>query len=331
MQRPVGETATEVVVSGLESSMPDLTPPLSPYTKIFPERICGSAPQFLGFNAPMKTVLTIAGFDPSAGAGVTADLMVFAAHGLYGTAVLTALTVQSTLGVLASHPVDSAILADMLDCLDQDLRPAGVKIGMVASSDNVSVISEYLGTLRVTGSERAYAPVVCDPVLVSSSGRELLDSKGVERLQEKLLPLVDWVTPNVAELSLLAGLPVRSLEDMAIAGRRLQYQVATEIGGRRLGVFAKGGHLDKPDDLLLTPEGDEHWLAGERIETNATHGTGCALSSAFLARLVLGDEPLKAAGKAKDYVAEAMRKAPGIGQGKGPMGLLWPLQVEQRQ
>ena len=277
----------------------------------------------------MKTVLTIAGFDPSAGAGVTADLMVFAAHGLYGTAAVTALTVQSTLGVLASHPVDSAILADMLDCLHQDLRPAGIKIGMVASSSNIRVINEYLRTPRVSDSGRNYAPVVFDPVLVSSSGRELLDPNGVEPLRE-LLPLVDWVTPNVDELSLLAGLPIRSREDMAIAARRLQNQVDAGIG-RRLGVFAKGGHLDKPDDLVLTPEGEEQWLAGERIETNATHGTGCALSSAFLARLVLGDEPLKAAGKAKDYVAEAMRNATGIGQGKGPMGLLWPLQVEQRQ
>lgn len=279
----------------------------------------------------MKTALTIAGFDPSGGAGVTADLMVFAAHGLYGTAAVTALTIQSTLGVLASHPVDSATLREMLDCLDQDLPPAGIKIGMVASSSNVSVISEYLGTLRVTDSERDDAPVVFDPVLASSSGRELLDSNGVEPLRE-LLPLVDWVTPNVDELSLLAGLPIRSREDLLIAAHRLQNQVDPGIGGRRrLGVFAKGGHLDKPDDLLLTPEGDEHWLAGERIETNATHGTGCALSSAFLSRLVLGDEVLDAAKRAKDYVAAAMRNSPGIGHGKGPMGLLWPLQIEQRR
>jgi hydroxymethylpyrimidine/phosphomethylpyrimidine kinase len=277
----------------------------------------------------MKTVLTIAGFDPSAGAGVTADLMVFAAHGLYGTAAVTALTIQSTRGVLASHPVDSAILAETLDCLDKDILPAGVKIGMVASSANTRAVSNYLEKLRSTDSERNDAPVVLDPVLISSSGRELLEPNGVEPLRQELLPLVDWVTPNVDELSLLAGLAIRSREDMAIAARRLQNQVDAGIGGRRIGVFAKGGHLDKPDDLLLTAEGGEHWLPGERIETNATHGTGCALSRACLARPVLGDEPLKAAGKAKDYVAEAMRNAPGVGQGKGPMRLLWPLQVEQ--
>jgi hydroxymethylpyrimidine/phosphomethylpyrimidine kinase len=278
----------------------------------------------------MKTVLTIAGFDPSAGAGVTADLMVFAAHGLYGTAAITALTVQSTLGVLASHASDPAILRETLNCLKEDLPPSGVKIGTTASSSNLPVIKEYIEDINVAGEEVSRVPIVFDPVLMSTSGRELLEPEGIAVLHQ-LLPLVDWLTPNADELSVLTGLPVRSGEDLAIAARQLQTQVGPGFAGRRIGVFAKGGHLEKPDDLLLTPEGEEHWLAGERIESNATHGTGCALSSAFLARLVLGDDAVHAARTAKQYVAEAIRQAPGIGQGKGPMRLLWPpLLGEQR-
>jgi hydroxymethylpyrimidine/phosphomethylpyrimidine kinase len=284
----------------------------------------------LGLRTPMKTVLTIAGFDPSAGAGVTADLMVFAAHGLYGTAAITALTVQSTLGVLASHATDPAILRETLNCLREDLPPSGVKIGMIASSSNTLIINTYIEELNVVGAEVSPVPIVFDPVLISSSGRELLEPEGIAVLHQ-LLPLVDRLTPNADELSVLTGLPVRSREDVAIAARQLQTQVGTGLAGRRIGVFAKGGHLEKPDDLLLTPEGEEHWLAGERIETNATHGTGCALSSAFLARLVLGDDAVHAARSAKQYVAEAIRQAPRIGQGKGPMRLLWPLLGEQRR
>ncbi|HXE06405.1 MAG TPA: bifunctional hydroxymethylpyrimidine kinase/phosphomethylpyrimidine kinase [Acidobacteriaceae bacterium] len=273
----------------------------------------------------MKTALTIAGFDPSAGAGVTADLMVFAAHGLHGIAAITALTVQSTLGVRASHAVDPEILRTTLECLDQDIRPSGLKIGMVSSQANLRVISGYLKIFKFQHSDEERIPIVLDPVLMSSSGRELLDPEGFAGLKESLLPLVDWVTPNTDELSRLTGLGVGSHQDLAIAARQLQGQV-----GRRIGVFAKGGHLENPDDLLLMPNGEEHWLAGERIETNSTHGTGCALSSAFLSRLVLGDDPLEAAHRAKDYVASAMRKAPGVGNGKGPLGLLWPLSGQQR-
>lgn len=273
----------------------------------------------------MKTVLTIAGFDPSSGAGVTADLMVFAAHGLFGTSAITALTVQSTLGVRANHPVGAEVLRDTLDCLDADLPPFGVKIGMVGSPKNISIISTYIMTMNPLDGESGVAPVVLDPILVSSSGRELLDARGIEALRTELLPLVDWVTPNVDELALLSGQKVASRESMASAARMLQKQTGRRRDGSGVGIFAKGGHLDSPYDLLLMADGEEHWLPGERIATNATHGTGCALSSAFLCQLVLGDRPEEAARKAKEYVADSMRRAPGIGRGKGPMGLLWPL------
>jgi hydroxymethylpyrimidine/phosphomethylpyrimidine kinase len=283
----------------------------------------------------MKTVLTIAGFDPSSGAGITADLAVFAAHGLFGTAAVTALTVQSTLGVRASHPVDAAILGETLDCLSADLRPSGVKVGLTAAKANMCVISRYVVALQVQDSRDHRPTVVLDPILASSSGLRFLDLDALEVLKTELLPLVDWVTPNLDELAALTGYSVGSQADMLAAARVLQVQIQRRPTPsqpedprpqhRKLGVFAKGGHLEKPDDLLLTPDGEEHWLEGERIATNATHGTGCALSSAFLSGLMLGHPPVEAARKAKHYVAEAMRRAPAIGSGKGPMELLWPL------
>jgi hydroxymethylpyrimidine/phosphomethylpyrimidine kinase len=237
--------------------------------------------------------------------------------------------VQSTLGVQAGHPVEAEVLRQTLDCLDADLPPAGVKIGMVGSEDNTRIISRYIIRLKKEDSIVRACPIVLDPVLVASSGRPLLAPKAIEALKAELLSLVDWVTPNVDELAVLTGLAIRTREELAAGARKLQEMAGGRANADRIGVLAKGGHLHRPDDLLLTPEGEEYWLSGERIETSATHGTGCALSSAFLSRLVLGDGPLAAARKAKDYVAGAMRRAPGVGHGKGPMGLLWPLQGEQ--
>ena len=161
--------------------------------------------------------------------------------------------------------------------------------------------------------------MVLDPVLVSSSGRELLDMWGVTVLRERLLPLVDWITPNLGELSRLTGLNLHLRDEVLGAARILQAHVAG------LGVLATGGHLEPPDDLVLTPTGEEIWLPGERVETRATHGTGCAFSSAFLSRFVLGDDPVEAARAAKEYVANALRTAVPRGAGYGPMNHLWPL------
>jgi hydroxymethylpyrimidine/phosphomethylpyrimidine kinase len=279
-----------------------------------------------------KTVLTIAGFDPSSGAGVTADLMVFAAHGLFGTSCITALTVQSTLGVRATHPVSGTIVQDTLEYLDADLRPAGVKIGMLATRSNVCYVSEYLHKVKLLVGELSGGselPIVLDPVLRSTSGRELLDEPGVVALRDLLLPLVDWVTPNVQELGVLLGEPVLGRREVPQACRALQAQVAENAGRPGPGIFATGGHLEPPDDFLLTPAGAELWLPGERIATRSTHGTGCALSSAFLCGLVLGDAPEKAARGAKAYVAGALRAAKAIGSGNGPMNHLWMLAHSQ--
>ena len=270
----------------------------------------------LCWEATMQTVLTIAGFDPSSGAGVTADLMVFAAHGLFGTSCITSLTVQSTVGVQASTPVAAETVRATLDCLESDLPAEGIKIGMLATAGNVTAVAEFLERLRGHGVR---IPVVLDPVMRSSSGRELLDAEGVGVLRERLLPLVDWVTPNLEELGILAGRIVMQRGDMPEAARDLQAM------GKGLNVVATGGHLNPPDDLLMQAGGEMDWLPGEQIVSRSTHGTGCAFSSALLSRLVFGDAPLDAAVMAKRYVAEAIRTAEPRGKGLGPLNLLFPL------
>jgi hydroxymethylpyrimidine/phosphomethylpyrimidine kinase len=267
----------------------------------------------------MQTVLTIAGFDPSSGAGVTADLMVFAAHGLFGTSCITGLTVQSTIGVKAMAPVSAEIVHDTLDCLQSDLPLAGIKIGMLATAANVAMVAEFLEMMRDEGRGTS---VVLDPVLRSSSGRELLDAEGVAVMRKRLLPLVDWVTPNLEELGVLTGHSVRKRGEMADAAQVLQMM------GSELNVLATGGHLDPPDDLLLSVDGEVLWLPGEMIESRSTHGTGCAFSSALLSRIVLGDAARDAALMAKRYVAEAIRTATPIGNGIGPVNHLWPLRED---
>jgi hydroxymethylpyrimidine/phosphomethylpyrimidine kinase len=264
----------------------------------------------------MKTVLTIAGFDPSSGAGVTADLMVFAAHGLFGTSAMTSLTVQSTTGVRSTHPTDPAILRATLECLHADLPPAAIKIGMLANEFIVEAVVSYLKEIKSLSPE---IPVVLDPVIRSSSGRELLSAKGVKVMLEELLPMTTWLTPNLAELSLLTGLPTSGHEAIEDAARSLQRSYPG------LNMVATGGHQDPPDDLVLTSEGTLRWLTGERVESRSTHGTGCAFSSALLSRLVEGEGALEAARGAKEYVVEAIRRAPALGYGSGPLNHLWPL------
>jgi hydroxymethylpyrimidine/phosphomethylpyrimidine kinase len=274
-------------------------------------------------SSPMKTTLTIAGFDPSSGAGITADLMVFAAHGLFGISCITALTVQSTVGVAATQPVDAEMVRSTLECLQADLPAAGIKIGMLSTAATVSAVADFLTEVR---RQERRVPVVLDPVLRSSSGRELLEAAGVVLLRERLLPLVDWVTPNLEELGTLTGGSVASRDEVVAASKALQGSCSG------LNVFATGGHLNPPNDLVVTAGGELRWLQGEFIDSRATHGTGCALSSALLSRLVLGDDAFAATLGAKRYVAEAIRSAWPLGKGHGPVNHLWPLRgIRQRE
>ncbi len=273
--------------------------------------------------APTSVLLTIAGFDPSSGAGITADLAAFAAHGAFGTSVITALTVQSTLGVAAVESVASALVARSLRHLVADLPPAGIKIGMLGSAQNVQAVGAFLRELRsmpVDNPSGRPLPVVLDPVLRSSSGAGLLSPDAIEILHAELLPVVDWITPNWAELAVLA-------ETDAVSSEQDAAKASANIAARHphLTIVATGGDQQQPVDLLWLPTGEQQRFAGERILSNATHGTGCAFSSALLARLAQGKHPAEAVALAKSYVAEAIRRAPQLGHGKGPMRLLWPL------
>ena len=262
-------------------------------------------------------VLSIAGFDPSSGAGVTADLKVFVAQGLYGMACITALTVQSTLGVRAVEPVGAATVAATLRALAEDVTFSGVKVGMLATAEICGVVGEFLESIPGV-------PVVLDPVLRSSSGRELLETAGVRVVRERLLARVDWTTPNWEELATLTGATVASREDVALAAGKLR-KMAQGLGNERLNISVTGGEINPPEDYLLSGAGDYRWICGERVETSSTHGTGCAFSSALLCRLVAGDSSLIAAIRAKEYVTEALLAAYPVGRGNGPMHHLFKL------
>lgn len=263
--------------------------------------------------------LTIAGFDPSSGAGITADLKTFAAFDVYGMAAITALTVQSTQGVRATEAVSPELLRETLVCLADDVTFAAIKIGMLASSGVVAQVVRFLAQVPL-------APefVVLDPVVRSSSGRELLAPDGVAALRRELLPLVGWVTPNLDELALLTDRPLardsRTVEEQA--GR------LAELAGQGLGVVATGGHLDEPDDYVFW-RSKGVWLKGERVDTGSTHGTGCAFSSALAAGLANGSRPMDAVRGAKQFVTEALRAARPVGMGRGPMHHLYRLDAAE--
>lgn len=252
--------------------------------------------------------LTIAGYDPSSGAGITADLAVFAAHGIVGTSAITALTVQSTLGVQRVQTVAAELLRETLACLQADLPPQGIKIGVLADADTVRVVAEYLRTVTPRPI------VVLDPVLRASSGADLLTGPGVQAMLMHLLHVVDVVTPNTVELAALTGLACNTDAEIEAAARKL--------AGRfpKLSVVVTGGHRTVPSDMLLHA-GNATVFPGERIETAATHGTGCAFSSALLCGLLRGQTMPDAVAAAKSYVATAMRTAVKVGNGRGPLNL----------
>jgi hydroxymethylpyrimidine/phosphomethylpyrimidine kinase len=264
--------------------------------------------------------LTIAGFDPSSGAGITADLKTFSAHGIYGMACISALTVQSTQGVRAVEPLPVLQLRQTLDCLAEDVAFSGVKLGMLGSS---AVAQEVSSFLAAQSGSIARERIVLDPVLRSSSGTALIDAEGVRVIREQMLRQVGWVTPNVDELAILAGGDSIAAEQVPAAAARLQ-EAAARLGNEALNVVVTGGHLSRPDDFLLTASGDQIWLPGERVITNATHGTGCAFSTALLCALLAGRSPREAAAMAKAYVTAALRSAYPVGKGKGPMNHLFP-------
>ncbi|MGA9711041.1 MAG: bifunctional hydroxymethylpyrimidine kinase/phosphomethylpyrimidine kinase, partial [Candidatus Sulfotelmatobacter sp.] len=225
-------------------------------------------------------VLTIAGFDPSSGAGVTADIKTIAAHGCYGVACITALTVQSTAGVRRVEALDPGLVSETLEELAADIPIAAVHIGMLGAGKVVKAVAEFLG--RRSGKARL-RNVVLDPILKSSSGADLLDAVGTRLLIEKLIPLADVITPNVEEAAVLTGLKVTDLDEMRAAAAKLH-----QMGSAA--VVITGGHLEKATDLLsfTTKSGiEEEVFKAERQRSNSTHGTGCAFATAMSCHLAL--------------------------------------------
>ncbi len=260
----------------------------------------------------MRTALTIAGSDSGGGAGIQADLKTFAAHGVFGTTAITAITAQNTLGVTAWQPVPADLVTAQIEAVAGDIGADAVKIGMLANAAIVEAVAAAIAELDLP-------LVVVDPVMVAKGGDRLLEDEAVDALRTELLPRAHMVTPNVPEAEVLSGLSIRSLDDARKAGERI-----LALGPRV--VLVKGGHLAGSESVDIACAAHETFeLRKPRVATAHTHGTGCTLSSAIAANLALGLEDRAALTRAREYVDGALRHAPGIGRGHGPLNHFWRL------
>lgn len=258
----------------------------------------------------IRNILSIAGSDPSGGAGIQADLKAFSALGVYGMAALTALTAQNTRGVTAIHTVPPDFVRAQIEAILADVRVDAVKIGMIANAGIAEIVAEVLA------SHTKDIPVVLDPVMVAKGGSPLLDPDAVAVVKERLVPLATVMTANLPEAAVLLGETVATTrEEMAEQASRL-----TRLGPKA--VLVKGGHLegsDSPD--VLAADGGFTWFDGQRTETKNTHGTGCTLSSAIAAELAKGSSLVEAIRLAKVYLTDAIAAADSlsVGSGHGPV------------
>ena len=268
---------------------------------------------------PPPVVLSIAGFDPSSGAGVTADIKTIAAHGCYGVSCITALTVQSTSGVRRVQPIEPALVTETLEELGADLEIAAVHIGMLGSAKVVQAVADFL-------EHRDQRNVVLDPVMTSSSGTSLVDAAGVRIMVEKLLPMATVITPNVDEASTLTVLQVTNVDQMRAAAAKLHAMGAAAV-------VITGGHLDKAIDLLsfTSKRGIEQEIfKSDRQRSSSTHGTGCAFATAITCHLAQGRGLPEAVLLAKAYVSAAISNARPIGKGIGPVHHLYRMYQQRR-
>lgn len=258
-------------------------------------------------SSKIPIALTIAGSDPGGGAGIQADLKTFHQFGVYGTAVITALTAQNTQGVFGVHTAPATFVRAQLSALADDLPPVALKSGMLATEEIVEEVADFVEGEHWAGR------YILDPVMVATSGHRLLDPDAEAAIRERLVPRAALVTPNLDEAEILVGHPVRDLAAMEKAGTAL---LALGAGA----ALIKGGHLDgeRVVDLLVTPKAAVRYER-PRIETTSTHGTGCTLSAAITAGIALGRPLEEAVPHALDFVARAIATAPGLGSGHGPL------------
>ena len=266
-------------------------------------------------------ILSIAGYDPSSGAGVTADIKTAAAFGCYAVTCITALTVQSTQGVFSVEPVAGQLVRSTLSSLRDDFDFSAVRIGMLGSGVVAEEVASFL--------EEAKLPnMVLDPVLRSSSGASLLDEPGINTLQTRLIALADLVTPNADEAAALSGLDAPPPKSSWESAKPRITELAARLhalGAHR--VLVTGGHLAEPVDFLSVLHADsrriEREFPGKHLDSRSTHGTGCALAMALGCLLARGMDVFAAVAEAKEYVREAIRQAEPIGKGVGPLKHLY--------
>ena len=263
--------------------------------------------------SPRPRALTIAGSDSGGGAGIQADLKTFSALGVFGMTAITAVTVQNTMGVSGYEALSAGLVGDQIRAVATDIGVDAAKTGMLANASIVEAVADAV-------AETGIGTLVVDPVFVSKHGHALLAAEAVDVLRVRLLPLATLVTPNLPEAAGLAGIEVRSRDDMRRAADAI---LATGVEA----VLVKGGHLegsDEASDLLVDPAG-ETWLSTPRIDTPNTHGTGCTLSAAIAAHLARGDDLRDAVAAGKAFVTEAIRHALPLGGGIGPVDQLWSI------
>ena len=262
----------------------------------------------------MKTALTIAGSDSSGGAGIQADIKTMTANGVFAMSAVTALTAQNTTGVTDIQEATPAFLAAELDAVFTDIFPDAVKIGMVSSAELIRVIAEKL---RHYGAKH----IVVDPVMVATSGARLLREDAVDAMKECLLPLAEVLTPNIPEAEILAGMDIRTAEDMTAAAR-----IISEKYG--CAVLCKGGHQLNDANDLLWKDGQARWFMGRRIDNPNTHGTGCTLSSAIASNLAKEYDLETAVERSKAFLSGALEAQLDLGKGSGPMNHMFGLKGE---
>ena len=256
-------------------------------------------------------VLTIAGSDSGAGAGIQADLKTFAANGVYGTSAITAITAQTTRGVKKIFPLAPGIVAAQIDAVAEDIGADAVKTGMLCNAAIVEIVARKIREHRLTN-------LVVDPVMVAKSGDLLLRKDAITALKRKLIPLAAVVTPNVPEAVALTGIQLNRMENFKEAARRI-----LDMGAKS--VVIKGGHRQGPAADLFYDGRNFREFGARRIRTRNTHGTGCTFASAIAANLAKGLKPEQAVERAKDYLTRAIEQSYSIGAGHGPVNHFFEL------
>ncbi|WDN59310.1 bifunctional hydroxymethylpyrimidine kinase/phosphomethylpyrimidine kinase [Streptococcus parasuis] len=254
----------------------------------------------------LHVALSIAGTDPTGGAGIMADLKSFQARSVYGMAVVTSVVAQNTKGVQLIRHLDQEILEEQLKSVFQDIVPDAIKTGMLAQVETIELVASYLAEQK--------CPYVLDPVMVATSGDRLIEEDAIQALKTKLLPLATIITPNLPEAEVLVGRTLKSENDIMNAGRWIR----KELGVKN--VVIKGGHLAKvASDYLFLEDGEVRIISAARIATNHTHGTGCTYAAVITAELAKGRTVAQAVETAKRFITEAIQTAPELGHGNGPV------------